>query len=136
NRALTEAAQSRVAHIQGGREDLVDIVRETAPSDRKDVRERGDAYSFATIPTVENANIDEDIRYLLDRLSDASFEHVVVLDLTPPRRTSTPITTHRSRDAIWPSGTTARSSSLTGSFTRAPRFHRRRAFAFWTRVRR
>ncbi|MBV8942473.1 MAG: YcaO-like family protein [Solirubrobacterales bacterium] len=82
SRALTEAAQSRLAHIQGGREDLVDIISEPLPSHPKEAVERGDFYSFATVPTVENANIDDDIRYLLDRLADAKFEHVVVVELT------------------------------------------------------
>lgn len=81
-RALTEAAQSRVAHIQGGREDLPDIIRETVPSGPRGAEVEKDSYSFATIPTVENANIDDDIRYLLNRLSDAKFEQVVVVDLT------------------------------------------------------
>lgn len=82
NRALTEAAQSRVAHIQGGREDFVGRIRENIPFDLKDVVERGDSFSFATVPTVENAKIDDDIRYLLDRLSEAGLEQVVVVDLT------------------------------------------------------
>jgi ribosomal protein S12 methylthiotransferase accessory factor len=84
NRALTEAAQSRVAHIQGGREDLVEGIHEAVPFGPRDVVEQDDSYSFATIPTIENANIDDDVRYLLDRLSDAKFEHVVVVDLTQP----------------------------------------------------
>jgi ribosomal protein S12 methylthiotransferase accessory factor len=81
-RALTEAAQSRVAHIQGGREDLAEIIGRTVPLGPNNVSERGDSVSFATIPTVENANIDDDIRYLLKRLADEDFDQVVVVDLT------------------------------------------------------
>ncbi len=82
NRALTEAAQSRVAHIQGGREDLVDILRQTVSFDSDQLAERGESCSFSTVPTVENSNIDDDIRHLLDRLSDAHLDQVVVVDLT------------------------------------------------------
>lgn len=82
NRALTEAAQSRVAHVQGGREDLVEIIPETVTFGPGHVAAQHDTCSFAMIPTTENGNIDEDIRYLLDRLADAKFEHVVVVELT------------------------------------------------------
>lgn len=81
-RALTEAAQSRVAHIQGGREDIADIVQENQPSQPIDVVDDGNSYSFTTIPTVENANIDDDIEYLLGRLSAADFDQVIFVDLT------------------------------------------------------
>lgn len=84
NRAITEAAQSRVAHIQGGREDLTHIAREPAPFDPEKVFGGGPARAFSTIPSIENASVDDDIRFMLDHLSSEGFEHVIAVDMTRP----------------------------------------------------
>lgn len=84
SRALTEAAQSRVGHIQGGREDLPHIVGTTAPFDPDEVFGGGEVKSFSTMPSYEHANIDDDIRFVLDQLKQAGFEQVVAVDLTRP----------------------------------------------------
>jgi ribosomal protein S12 methylthiotransferase accessory factor len=85
NRAITEAAQSRVAHIQGGREDLTHIAREPAPFDPETVfGGGGQVRSFDTIPSIENEHVDDDIRFMLDHLSRGGFQHVIAVDLTRP----------------------------------------------------
>lgn len=83
-RALTEAAQSRVGHIQGGREDLLHIVTEPGPYDPEVVYGRGEIRPFSSIESFEHACIDDDIRFLLAGLEADGFEQVVVVDLTRP----------------------------------------------------
>jgi ribosomal protein S12 methylthiotransferase accessory factor YcaO len=82
SRSVTEAAQSRVAHIQGGREDLTEIVRTPAPFDPDEVYGAGERISFAAVRSYENANIDDDIRLMLRRLAEIGFRQVVAVDLT------------------------------------------------------
>jgi ribosomal protein S12 methylthiotransferase accessory factor YcaO len=84
SRALTEAAQSRVAHIQGGREDLTHIIRSPAPFEPDEAFGTGERCEFGTVESREHANVDDDIRFLLGRLSAAGFEHVIAVDLTRP----------------------------------------------------
>jgi hypothetical protein len=43
--------------------------------------EQDESYPFATIPTVENANIDDDIRYLLAHLADAKLDDLPLSEL-------------------------------------------------------
>jgi ribosomal protein S12 methylthiotransferase accessory factor len=83
-RALTEAAQSRVGHIQGGREDLPRIVGTPAAFDPDEVYGRGEVRPFSSIRSYEHPNIDDDIRFLLDRLNGEGFTQVVAVDLTRP----------------------------------------------------
>jgi YcaO-like protein with predicted kinase domain len=82
SRSVTEAAQSRVAHIQGGREDLTEIVRTPAPFDPEEVYGAGERISFTAVRTYENANIDDDIRLMVGRLAEIGFRQVVAVDLT------------------------------------------------------
>lgn len=84
NRALTEAAQSRVGHIQGGREDLPDIVRPSTAFDPETVYGSGPVRSYAALPTREHADIDHDVRFLLERVAALGFAQVVAIDLTRP----------------------------------------------------
>jgi ribosomal protein S12 methylthiotransferase accessory factor YcaO len=83
-RALTEAAQSRVAHIQGGREDLAHIVCRPEPFDPDELYGHGPTKPFSCVTSYEHATIEEDIRFLLDRLAADRFAQVVVVDLTRP----------------------------------------------------
>ena len=82
SRALTETAQSRLSFIQGGREDLPQIVRTPEPFDAE--RAFGDIpqHPYATVASHEHAYVDEDIRCMLERLRCAGFEQMVAVDLT------------------------------------------------------
>jgi ribosomal protein S12 methylthiotransferase accessory factor YcaO len=83
-RALTEAGQSRVGHIQGGREDLPEIVPEPVAFDPDELYGGGEFRSFATVASHECPTVDGDVRFLLDRLRAEGFPQVVVVDLTRP----------------------------------------------------
>jgi len=83
-RALTEAAQSRVGHIQGGREDLPSIVRTPVAFDPDEVYGRGELRPFSSIRSYQHGRIDEDIACLLDGLQRDGFPQVVAVDLTRP----------------------------------------------------
>lgn len=83
-RALTEAAQSRVGHIQGGREDLPEIVSPPAEVDVEAVFGAGEVVPFSALPSVELPDVDADVRLILDRLAGDGFPSVVAVDLTRP----------------------------------------------------
>jgi ribosomal protein S12 methylthiotransferase accessory factor len=83
-RALTEAAQSRIGYIQGGREDLLRIVRASPALDADRLYGGETARPFSSVASIENANIDDDVRLLLGRLRDAGFTRVIAVDLTCP----------------------------------------------------
>ena len=82
-RALTEAAQSRCACIQGGREDLPLFAGEAPPLlNPEEVFGRGSLRSFDDVPTIEHRWVGEDVEWLLTRLRAAGFRQAVVVDLT------------------------------------------------------
>ena len=82
-RALTEAAQSRCACIQGGREDLPLFAGEAPPLlNPEEVFGRGSLRSFDDVPTIEHRWVGEDVEWLLARLRAAGFRQAVVVDLT------------------------------------------------------
>jgi ribosomal protein S12 methylthiotransferase accessory factor len=83
-RALTEAAQSRVACIQGGREDLPDIVKPQAPYRPDELYGGGEVIDFAAIPSYPHDCIDDDVTFLLERLRAAGLAEAVAFDLTRP----------------------------------------------------
>lgn len=83
-RAITEAAQSRLACIQGGREDLPEIVRHRACDRIDEVFDQGRWMSFDEIPSIENDRIDEDVRLLLSRLPEYGLHQLVAFDMTHP----------------------------------------------------
>src|ERR1700710_2207275 len=65
-RALTEAAQSRIACIQGGREDLPDFVpaRGAAPAEP---RHGGrPTVSFDDIPSYQHPSITDDVEFIIE----------------------------------------------------------------------
>jgi len=83
-RALSEAAQSRVACIQGGREDLPEIIRSRIPCD-VDLRfGGGEEIAFSEIASYEHPSINEDVELILQRLSLSGFGQVLAFDLTRP----------------------------------------------------
>lgn len=88
NRALTEAAQSRAADIQGSREDLSFFRRGSRdprnydPSSWK-IHDTGWC-RFDSIPSELRMDVAEDIRFMIERLRSRGFERVAVVDLTDP----------------------------------------------------
>ncbi len=84
-RALTEAAQSRVASIQGGREDLPRIIApEPTRGDPDELYGAGPTTSFGAIPSRENREIGDDIAQILAGFCAAGLSRVVAFDLTRP----------------------------------------------------
>jgi YcaO-like protein with predicted kinase domain len=84
-RAITEAAQSRLTLIQGGREDIGHILRGlsagTADANEQSAQE---TVNFAEIPTFHNDRIDDDVRTILNNLPGSGLSQVVAFDLTRP----------------------------------------------------
>lgn len=81
-RALTEAAQSRLTCIQGGREDLPDFV---PPKGAPPVETRagaGRSISFDDIPSYQHASVNEDVEFIIARMRQSGFDQVVVVDIT------------------------------------------------------
>jgi ribosomal protein S12 methylthiotransferase accessory factor len=83
-RALSEAAQSRVGCIQGGREDLPRFMAPPQSLDPDVVFGGSRTRAFSEISSYEHATVDEDVRFMLDRLARAGFEQAVAFDLTRP----------------------------------------------------
>ena len=81
-RALSEAAQSRVACIQGGREDLPEVMRSNPNLDPEEVFGRGPVCSFSSIRSYEHDSVDQDVRFILRRLREAGFSQVIAVDLS------------------------------------------------------
>jgi ribosomal protein S12 methylthiotransferase accessory factor YcaO len=83
-RAITEAAQSRLAFIQGGREDLPQIMRHKTLQPREDLSTAGPSISFSTLPSYDHEYIDQDVALLLRRLPDFGISQLVAFDMTRP----------------------------------------------------
>jgi putative methanogenesis marker protein 1 len=86
-RSLTEAAQSRISGIQGGREDLEHILKNYVHCRAVDIDElfggTQEIY-FDEIPTVYHRSIELDIKFLLNRMASVGLDRVIVFDLTRP----------------------------------------------------
>ena len=82
SRALTEAAQTRVTFIQGGREDLAEIAPNRGTSSATGRPTDARAIAFDEIESHEHAFIGEDVEFMLGRLRRSGFERVVVVDIT------------------------------------------------------
>lgn len=76
SRALTEAAQSRLAFVQGARDsfNLLPERGRTAPGDPGD----GPGCDLASVPTFESEDIVDDLEYVLGALHGAGFPDVFV----------------------------------------------------------
>jgi YcaO-like protein with predicted kinase domain len=83
-RAITEAAQSRITCIQGGREDLPQIMRHKTFREIDDLFSSGDWISFRELPTFEHACIDQDVELLVSRLPEYGLDQLVAFDMTRP----------------------------------------------------
>lgn len=81
-RALTEAAQSRLGHIQGGREDLPRIIGAPSRFDPESLFGHGNHRDFASVPSQYNHCIADDVEWLLACLRREHLGPVVAVDLT------------------------------------------------------
>jgi ribosomal protein S12 methylthiotransferase accessory factor len=82
-RALTESYQSRIAYIQGGREDLPRLPP-GGPSarDPREIHGAGPSGPFSLVRSIEHASVGEDVLYLLGALESAGLTKVVAFDMT------------------------------------------------------
>jgi ribosomal protein S12 methylthiotransferase accessory factor len=84
-RAITEAAQSRVTCIQGGREDLPDILSRCAHIDGpKSQATENVMVDFAEIGTYQHSDITEDLNTVLSALPRLGLQHAIAFDMTRP----------------------------------------------------
>lgn len=81
-RAITEAAQSRLAVIQGARDSYNYFPRRARihPPPTRKVTE----VSWADTPNFESLDLREDLQYLLDAFNAAGFDQILHVDLTQP----------------------------------------------------
>jgi ribosomal protein S12 methylthiotransferase accessory factor len=90
-RALTEAAQSRLTHIVGVRDDLGEeqYERPTGPSLLEEIMERMQQASagqrYSKIASCDEETFEEDVEVLLERLRAAGLSQAIVVDLTDDR---------------------------------------------------
>jgi ribosomal protein S12 methylthiotransferase accessory factor len=88
-RALTEAAQSRLTIIAGSRDDLgrPNYAAWQHPDRiarwRKDAADRG-CVPFASAPSFESESFEQDVARLLEAVTRAGCDRVIVVDLTRP----------------------------------------------------
>jgi ribosomal protein S12 methylthiotransferase accessory factor YcaO len=84
-RALTEAATSRIACIQGGREDLPEVVKDASFVANPDVVfGGGPTVPMTEVPSIELSTVEEDVDWIVERFHEAGFTQVVAVDLTRP----------------------------------------------------
>lgn len=85
SRALTEAAQSRLTCIQGGREDLDELMMNKSwitDSDIDDKLASAASIPFSDLPNFQSDYIDEDIGYLLNGAKKSGLERIIAFDMT------------------------------------------------------
>jgi ribosomal protein S12 methylthiotransferase accessory factor len=80
-RALTEAAQSRLTGIQGGREDLPDFV---PPAGAPVEKRHSDIppISFGDIASCQHPTVNDDVEFIIERMRQSGFDQVVAVDIT------------------------------------------------------
>ncbi len=90
-RAITEAAQTRLTYIAGGRDDFFpfDYARATDPELLDEIWEQLSAPSehpvdAADLPRFDTRGLGEDLDVLVDRLCVAGSDQVIVVELTHP----------------------------------------------------
>lgn len=89
-RALTEAAQDRLALISGARDDLDPDEFGSPDTEVQAIRESifygiKPRYSFEDAPSFSAVTLEEDIEWELDRLRSAGVKEVIVFELTKKR---------------------------------------------------
>jgi ribosomal protein S12 methylthiotransferase accessory factor len=81
-RALTEAAQSRLTGIQGGREDLPDFVP-PAGAPPVETRHSGvQPIDFDDIVSYQHPSVNDDVEFIIERMRQSGFDQVVAVDIT------------------------------------------------------
>jgi ribosomal protein S12 methylthiotransferase accessory factor len=81
-RALTEAAQSRLTGIQGGREDLPDFVP-PAGAPPVETRHGGiQPIDFDDIASYQHPSVNDDVEFIIERMRQSGFDQVVAVDIT------------------------------------------------------
>jgi ribosomal protein S12 methylthiotransferase accessory factor YcaO len=83
-RALTEAAQTRVGCIQGGREDIQDFVPPKGLAPVEASFDGGHTISFDDIASHAHSSVNEDVEFILERMRQSGFDQAVVFDMTRP----------------------------------------------------
>jgi ribosomal protein S12 methylthiotransferase accessory factor YcaO len=81
-RALTEAAQSRLTCIQGGREDLPDHAPAKGALPVQKQQGHGHTISFDDIASYQHPSVNDDVEFIIDRMRQSGFEQAVVVDIT------------------------------------------------------
>ena len=81
-RALTEAAQSRLTCIQGGREDLPDHAPAKGAPPVQKQQGHGHTISFDDIASYQHPSVNDDVEFIIDRMRQSGFEQAVVVDIT------------------------------------------------------
>jgi ribosomal protein S12 methylthiotransferase accessory factor YcaO len=84
-RALTEAAQTRLTCIQGGREDLPDLARTSGAAPAETWYNGGHSISFDDIASYQHPTINDDVEFIVERMRQFGFDQVVVPPCAPRR---------------------------------------------------
>lgn len=90
-RALTEAAQSRLTHISGARDDMYRnsyLIQQQSATNHESwnrILEKSQAvFDFSAAPSLETDTLEEDVALQIELLKAAGFEQAVMVDLTDP----------------------------------------------------
>ena len=81
-RALTEAAQSRLTSIQGGREDLPDVAPTKGAPSAETWNGSSHTISFGDIASYRHSSINDDVEFIIERMRQSGFDQAVVVDIT------------------------------------------------------
>jgi ribosomal protein S12 methylthiotransferase accessory factor len=81
-RALTEAAQSRLTCIQGGREDLPDVAPTKGAPSAETWNGSSHTISFGDIASYQHSSINDDVEFIIERMRQSGFDQAVVVDIT------------------------------------------------------
>lgn len=95
-RAITEAAQSRLSYIHGGRDDLIDrynyfvkqnpkVERESIERLRLSIAQKKRIIKFEEIPTLKYEDINEVLEFIKRKLHSCGFSQILTFELSPPR---------------------------------------------------
>jgi ribosomal protein S12 methylthiotransferase accessory factor len=81
-RALTEAAQSRLTGIQGGREDLPGFVPPAGAPPLETRHSDVQPIGFDDIASYRHPSVTDDVEFIIERMRQSGFEQIVAVDIT------------------------------------------------------
>ena len=81
-RALTEAAQTRLGFIQGGREDLPDFAPANGTPPAPTWNRWSHTIRFDDNASYEHPSVNDDVEFIIERMRQSGFDQVVVFDIT------------------------------------------------------